>query len=132
MLTTFHHDTKKQQMTCATTKDSEQPPPSLIRVLVVCTNTYSESKKKTLKTLILYKLTFVLAEHVFFSCCISYSFVCATTSQIKRLSLQGCAEFAHARADPGRGAGGLDPSPPLKNHKRIGFLSNTGPDHLKI
>ena len=27
--------------------------------------------------------------------------------------------------------GGLDP-PPLKNHKNIGFLRNTGPDPLKI
>ena len=36
------------------------------------------------------------------------------------------------QADPdgGWGAGGLDP--PLKNHKNLGFLSNTGPDHLKI
>ena len=24
------------------------------------------------------------------------------------------------------------PPPPLKNHKNIGFLNNTGPDHLKI
>ena len=32
-----------------------------------------------------------------------------------------------------RGAGGLDPPPlPLKNHKNIGLLSNTGPDPLKI
>ena len=38
-------------------------------------------------------------------------------------------------ADPeGGGIGGPDPSPPppLKNHKNIGFLSNTGPDHLQI
>ena len=35
-------------------------------------------------------------------------------------------------ADPegGGGTGGPDP-PPLKNHKNIGFLSNTGPDPLK-
>ena len=34
-------------------------------------------------------------------------------------------------ADPegGRGSG---PPPPLKNNKNIGFLSNTGPDPLKI
>ena len=30
------------------------------------------------------------------------------------------------------GTGGPGPLPPLKNHKNIGFLSNTGPDHLKI
>ena len=30
----------------------------------------------------------------------------------------------------GGGAGGPDP-PPLKNKKKIGFLSNTGPDPLK-
>ena len=29
------------------------------------------------------------------------------------------------------GAGGPDPPPPLKNHKNIGFLSNSGPDPLK-
>ena len=33
-------------------------------------------------------------------------------------------------ADPEGGTGGLD-SPPLKNHKNVGFLSNTGPDPLK-
>ena len=27
---------------------------------------------------------------------------------------------------------GSGPPPPLKNHKNIGFLSNTGPDPLKI
>ena len=31
----------------------------------------------------------------------------------------------------GWGAGGSDPPPPLKNHKNIGFLSNTDPDPLK-
>ena len=30
-----------------------------------------------------------------------------------------------------RGTEGPDP-PPLKNHKNIGFLSNTGPEPLKI
>ena len=37
-------------------------------------------------------------------------------------------------ADPeGGGTGGLgSPPPPLKNHKNIGFLSNTGPDPLEI
>ena len=29
-----------------------------------------------------------------------------------------------------KGAGGPDP-PPLKNHKNIGFICNTGPDPLK-
>ena len=37
---------------------------------------------------------------------------------------------AHARIQSGdRGSG---PPPPLKNHKNKGFLSNTGPDPLKI
>ena len=31
----------------------------------------------------------------------------------------------------GGGAGGPDPPPPLKNHKDIGFLSQTDPDPLK-
>ena len=30
------------------------------------------------------------------------------------------------------GAGGPDPYPSEKNHNNIGFLSNTGPDPLKI
>ena len=30
-----------------------------------------------------------------------------------------------------RGTRDTDPPPPLKNHKNIGFLSNTGPDLLK-
>ena len=34
-------------------------------------------------------------------------------------------------ADPEGGKGGLG-IPPLKNYKNIGFLSNTGPDPLKI
>ena len=34
-----------------------------------------------------------------------------------------------ACADPEGGGWGLDPT--LKNHKNIGFLSNTGPDPLK-
>ena len=33
----------------------------------------------------------------------------------------------------GGGAGGLDfPTPPLENHKNIGFLNNTAPGPLKI
>ena len=31
----------------------------------------------------------------------------------------------------GGGGGGQGSGPPLKNHKTIGFLSNTGPDPLK-
>ena len=38
--------------------------------------------------------------------------------------------IAHARIQRGGGAGGPDPHP-LKNHKNIGFLSNSGPDPLK-
>ena len=30
-----------------------------------------------------------------------------------------------------RGGGGRGPDPPLKNHKNIGFLSNSGPDPQK-
>ena len=33
-------------------------------------------------------------------------------------------------ADPDGGGGGRGSRPPLKNHKNIGFLSNTGPDPL--
>ena len=32
----------------------------------------------------------------------------------------------------GSRGGGRGSRPPLENHKNIGFLSNTGPDHLKI
>ena len=38
--------------------------------------------------------------------------------------------LTYACADPERGRGRGD-RPPLKNHKNIGFFSNTGPDHLK-
>ena len=42
--------------------------------------------------------------------------------------------FIHVRIQ--RGVGGRGPGPPLENHKNIGFLenflSNTGPDPLKI
>ena len=42
-----------------------------------------------------------------------------------------CQNFvAHAQIQ--RGAGVRTAPPPLKNHKNIGFLSNTGPDRLKI
>ena len=34
-------------------------------------------------------------------------------------------------ADP-EGGGDRESGPPLKNHKNIGFLSNTGLDYLKI
>ena len=36
-----------------------------------------------------------------------------------------------ACAVPEGGAGDLPPPPPLKNHKNIGFLSNTDPDPLE-
>ena len=39
-------------------------------------------------------------------------------------------KYTQTCADPEGGAGGPDP-PPLKNHKFIGILSNTGPDPLK-
>ena len=39
--------------------------------------------------------------------------------------------FYIACADPERGCRGFEP-PPLKNHKFIGLLSNTGPDPMKI
>ena len=35
-------------------------------------------------------------------------------------------------ADPEGGQGVRTPPPPLENYKNIGFLSNTGPDPLKI
>ena len=37
----------------------------------------------------------------------------------------------HSRADPEGGGGGRGSGPPLKNHKNIVNLSNTGPDSLK-
>ena len=39
-------------------------------------------------------------------------------------------EIAPPWADP-EGGGDRRSGPPLKNHKNIGFLSNTGPDPLK-
>ena len=35
------------------------------------------------------------------------------------------------RIQRGGGAGGPDPPTPLKNHRNIGFHSNSGPDPLK-
>ena len=41
--------------------------------------------------------------------------------------------FPDACADPeGGGQGVRTPPPPLENYKNIGFLSNTGPDPLKM
>ena len=40
-------------------------------------------------------------------------------------------QYLRGRIQGGGGAGGPDP-PPLKNHKNIGFLSNTGPDPCNI
>ena len=46
---------------------------------------------------------------------------------ITKLITKAC----QSRGDPEGGvAGGWDPA--LKNHKTIGFLSNTSPDHIKI
>ena len=39
-------------------------------------------------------------------------------------------QAANACADP-KGGPGVQPPPPLKNHKNIGSLSNSGPDPLK-
>ena len=39
--------------------------------------------------------------------------------------------FTRTCTDPEGGPGGLDPPPPLKSNKNIGFLTNTGPDPLK-
>ena len=49
------------------------------------------------------------------------------------VSLESSLFIHNTCADPeGGGTGGPDPPPPLKNHKNIGSLSNTGPDPLKI
>ena len=39
--------------------------------------------------------------------------------------------FIHCMRGSRRGGQGVRTPPPLKNHKNIGFLSNTGPDSLK-
>ena len=48
-----------------------------------------------------------------------------TAHDIYTLYITKCVAWV----DQERGTGG--PDPPLKNHKNIGFLSNTGPDPLK-
>ena len=46
--------------------------------------------------------------------------------------LSMCSEYvAHARIQRGGGEGGKGSGSPLKNHKNIGFLSNTGLDPEK-
>ena len=44
----------------------------------------------------------------------------------------GICWACHVRIQRGGGGTGPDPPPPLKNHKNIGFLGNTGQDPLKI
>ena len=39
--------------------------------------------------------------------------------------------LSYSSADPDGGSSSGPPPPPLKNHKNIGFISNTGPDLLK-
>ena len=46
------------------------------------------------------------------------------------MCVQGRFKSVCAVADPEGGAGGLHPET-LKNHKNIGFFSNTGPNPLK-
>ena len=46
------------------------------------------------------------------------------------VQLKSAGPWFVACADPERGTGVPDP-PPLRTHKNIGFLSNTGPDPLK-
>ena len=49
----------------------------------------------------------------------------------KVTSTRNTIKWFSSCADPEGRTGGPDPPPPLKNHKNIGFLSNTGPDPLK-
>ena len=49
--------------------------------------------------------------------------------EIMKFRDTGCT-WVVACADPE--GGGQGSGPPLKNHKNIGFLSNTGPDPLRI
>ena len=46
--------------------------------------------------------------------------------------LKNIVVHARIQRKGGRAMGPDPPPPPLKNHKNIGFLSNTGPDPLKI
>ena len=50
-------------------------------------------------------------------------------------TLINCSQLLLSCADPedggGGGGGGRGSGPTLKNHKNIGFLSNTGPGPLK-
>ena len=59
---------------------------------------------------------------------------CGMISSVNQYSvftqLQTLSVVCLASADPEGGT--RDPDPPLKNYKNIGFLSNTGPDPLKI
>ena len=49
---------------------------------------------------------------------------------MKNLSGIGCCKISVHAQGPDGGMGPDPPPPPLKNHKNIGFLSNTGPDPL--
>ena len=54
-----------------------------------------------------------------------------STSMCSSVSSQTNLNFNGPCTDPEGGQGIRTPPPPLKNHKNIGFLSNTGPDPLK-
>ena len=55
-------------------------------------------------------------------------FLVILTCFFEEIKLTKAAIHCTAWADPEGGTGGPDP---LKNHKNIGFLTNTGPDPLK-
>ena len=65
--------------------------------------------------MLFYHLTLCSSDIFFYLCCDPHMFD-------KKL---------HARIQRGDRGPGPPPPPPLKNHKNIGFLSNTGPDPLK-
>ena len=51
----------------------------------------------------------------------------------RKIKLRICSKISNIRCMHGsRGVGNRGSRPPLKNHKNIGFRSNTGPDPLKI
>ena len=70
---------------------------------------------------------------IYILACEAYVQLHLTLSRNQDQEIKICIENMHGSRGGGGGGGGgeQEVQNPLKNHKNIGFLSNTGPDPLK-